>query len=63
MNLSKMIAEVRTAREQVEQTILVLERMAARQSRKTGKTTSMDDAGEATEDGHRGVRTRQRRNI
>jgi hypothetical protein len=36
MNLSKMIAELRTQRESIEQAILVLERTAAGQSRRRG---------------------------
>jgi hypothetical protein len=37
MNLTKMIAELRTEREHVEQAILVMERLATGQGRRRGR--------------------------
>jgi hypothetical protein len=37
MNLDKMLAELRTEREQVEEAILVLERMAVGRGRRRGR--------------------------
>jgi hypothetical protein len=37
MNIAKMLAELRAEREQVEQAILVLERIAAGQGRRRGR--------------------------
>jgi len=60
MNLPKMIAELRTAREQVEQTIMVLESMAEGQGKRRGRRPLwmtntrqgiFDGAREATSEG------------
>jgi hypothetical protein len=37
MNIAKMLAELRAEREQVEQAVLVLERIAAGQGRRRGR--------------------------